>query len=219
MSRLAIFSASLPRLFPFTAPCYPRRVSQAAAKRRSTYAEYLAAEAASEQRHEFIAGEVIAMAGGTIEHGRLTTSMTGLLREALARGGRPCVVLPADVRVRIRAADRATYPDLHVVCGDIARDPDDANAVVNPMVIVEVLSDSTADTDRSEKFADYRKLATLREYVLVSQRERRVEIYRRDGRRWTLDEHVRGEHFSIAALGVEIGVDDVYTDGLGAIVD
>ena len=183
-----------------------------------TYAEYLAAEAASEQRHEFIAGEVIAMAGGTIEHGRLLSSMTGLLREALGRGGRPCVVLPSDVRVRIRAADRATYPDLHVVCGDISRDPDDHNAVVNPVVIVEVLSDSTADTDRSEKFADYRKLASLREYILVSQRARRVEIYRRDGRRWTLEEYGPGERFSIAALDVEMAVDEIYTDGLGAIV-
>jgi Uma2 family endonuclease len=192
-------------------------VSQAAAKRRVTYAEYLAAEASSEQRHEFIAGEVIAMAGGTIEHGRLMSSLTRLLSAALLLAAKPCVVLPADVRVRIRAADRATYPD-HVVCGDIARDPDDPNAVVNPIVIVEVLSDSTADTDRSEKFADYRKLGSLREYVLVSQRERRVEIYRRDGRRWVLDEYGRTERFSIAALDVELAVDEIYTDGLGAIV-
>jgi len=193
-------------------------VSQATAKRRVSYAEYLATEASSLQRHEFIGGEVVAMAGGTIEHGRLMTSLTRLLGGALTRAAKPCAVLPADVRVRIRAADRATYPDIHVVCGEVQRDPDDVNAVVNPIVIVEILSDSTADSDRSEKFADYRKLASLREYVLVSQRERRVEIYRREGRRWTLDEYAGGERFSIASLEVELAVDEVYADGLGAII-
>ncbi len=147
------------------------------------------------------------------------TSLTRLLGGALTRAAKPCAVLPADVRVRIRAADRATCPDIHIVCGEVQRDPDDVNAVVNPIVIVEVLSDSTADSDRSEKFADYRKLASLREYVLVSQRERRVEIYRREGRRWTLDEYAGGERFSIASLEVELAVDEVYAEVSGRSSD
>lgn len=112
-----------------------------AAKRRATYAEYVALEETGECKHEYVGGTIFAMAGGSIEHGRLVSRLTALLSGALA--GRPCVVLPADVRVRVRAAERATYPDVYVVCGDIERDPDDDHAVVNPLVIVEVLSDST----------------------------------------------------------------------------
>jgi Uma2 family endonuclease len=188
-----------------------------AAKRRATYAEYLALEESSATKHEYVAGVVVAMAGGTIEHGRLVSRLTALLSAAL--GGRPCVVLPADVRVRIRASDRATYPDLHVVCGQVERDPDDAHAVMNPVVIVEVLSDSTAESDRGDKFADYRRLSSLREYVLVSQRERRIDVYHRDGRRWVLDEQLRGEDVTLESIDVSLAVDDIYVDGLGAIVN
>jgi Uma2 family endonuclease len=187
------------------------------AKRRVSYADYLAFEATREGRHEYVGGLVVAMAGGTIEHGRLVSRLTALLSAALE--GRPCVVLPADVRVRIRPADRATYPDLHVVCGPLERDPDDDQAVVNPVLIVEVLSEGTAESDRGDKFADYRRLRSLREYVLVSQRERRIDVYRRDGRRWVLDEHGRGEEVGLESLSVTLRVDDVYVDGLGPVVE
>ena len=99
-----------------------------AAERRVAYAEYLITEASSATKHEFISGEVVAMAGGTIEHGRLVTRLTALLSAALE--GRRCAVLPSDVRVRIRPADRSIYPDLHIVCGQAERDPEDDHAVV-----------------------------------------------------------------------------------------
>lgn len=127
-------------------------------------------------------------------------------------------MLPAEVRVRIRAADRATYPDLFVVCNGVESDPDDDHAVVNPTVIVEVLSSSTADSDRGDKFAAYRRLRSLREYVLVSQKERRVDVYRRDERRWNLDEYGAGETLRLESISVELVVDDVYADALGVIV-
>ena len=186
------------------------------ARKRATYAEYLAFSEASELKHEYIAGEIVAMAGGTIAHGRLIGQLTGLIRDALK--GRPCIVLPAEVRVRIRAADRATYPDLHVVCAAVEADPDDAHAVVNPTVIVEVLSDSTADADRGDKFAAYRRLRSLREYVLVSQHERRIDVYRREGTGWHLDDFGPGERLELASIGVGLSVDEIYTDALGAIV-
>lgn len=91
-----------------------------------SYSEYLARQAASDVRLELVAGEVFAMAGGSIEHGRLMGRLNVLLSRALE--GRPCGVLPSDVRVRIRAADRTTYPDLQIVCGAIARDDEDAEA-------------------------------------------------------------------------------------------
>jgi Uma2 family endonuclease len=184
---------------------------------RATYAEYLALEASSEIRHEYVGGVIVAMAGGSIEHGRIIAQMQYLLRVALT--GRPCVVLSSDVRVRIRTADRTTYPDIVVVYDEIKRDPDDPAAIVNPTALIEVLSDSTAAFDREEKSADYRRLSSLREHVLVSQRERRVEIFRRSGpRRWSLEELIAGERVALTSLEVELAVDDIYRDGLGPII-
>ena len=187
------------------------------ARKRATCAEYVAIANDSDIKYEYVAGEVIAIAGGTVEHGRLIGRTAALIDRALE--GRPCIVLPSDMRVRIRAADRSTYLDLHVICGQPERAPDDDHAIVNPTVVVEVLSDSTAGVDRIEKFAAYRRLASLREYVLVSQRERRVEVYRRrENRRWQLDEHLTGDRLRLESLAIEIAVDDLYVDRVGIIV-
>lgn len=188
----------------------------ATAEQRTTYAEYVAIANDSAVKYEFVSGEVVAMAGGSIAHARLISRATGLLDRALE--GKPCIVLPSDMRVRIRAADRATYPDLFVVCGSPERDPDDDHAVTNPTVIVEVLSDSSSESDRTDKFAAYRRLTSLREYVLISQRERRVEVYRRDGRRWHLDEFGAGERLQLESIGVELAVEELYQDRVGAII-
>lgn len=189
----------------------------APASSRVTYAEYLAIEAASAVRHAYVAGTVVAMAGGSIEHGRLIAQMQYLLRNALA--GKPCVVLASDVRVRIRAAERATYPDIFVVCGELQRDLEDPQAVVNPQLVIEVLSDSTAVSDREDKSFDYRRLPSVSEYVLISQRTPSVEVFRRSGpRRWTVEELIAGERFALTSVGVELAVDDLYRDGLGPIL-
>jgi Uma2 family endonuclease len=119
-----------------------------AAKKRASYAEYVAIANDSPVKYEYIAGEIVAMSGGTITHGRLIGRTSDLLNRAL--DGKPCLVLPSDLRVRIRSAERATYPDLHIVCGEIEHDPEDDHAVVNPTVILEILSDSTEDSDRTE---------------------------------------------------------------------
>jgi Uma2 family endonuclease len=188
----------------------------APSRKRATYAEYIAIANDSSVKYEYIGGEIVAMSGGTIAHARLIGRVGDLLNRAL--DGKPCLVLPSDLRVRIRAADMATYPDLHVVCGTIEQDPEDDHAVINPTVIPEVLSDSTEDSVRTDKFAAYRRLPSLREYVLVAQRERRIEVYRRDGRRWHLDEYRSGERLTLEAIAVELSVDDVYADRLGPIV-
>jgi Uma2 family endonuclease len=183
----------------------------AAIKTQVTYAEYLAFERAAETRHEYINGGIYAMAGGTIEHGLLATNATVALANALR--GRPCVVLNSDVRVRVRApsTDLATYPDVTVVCGAIARADADPDALTNPVVIVEVLSDSTEAYDRGRKFASYRRIASLREYVLVSQSEQRIEVYQRvEHGPWTLNEYAPSQRIALGSIGVEIAVDDVY---------
>jgi Uma2 family endonuclease len=182
------------------------------ASKTATYAEYLAIANDSAIKHEYIAGVIVAMPRATIARGRLIGRTTDVLNRAL--DGTRCVVLPSDLRVRIRSAERSTYPDLHIVCGEIERDPDDDHAIVNPTVMVEILSDSTEDSDRAEKFAAYRRLKSLRVYVLISQHERRVEVYRRDLRRWHLDEYGTGERLTLEA----VAVDDLYTDRIGPIV-
>jgi Uma2 family endonuclease len=176
---------------------------------RMTYAEYLAAEAVAEVRHEFLNGEVWAMAGGTPEHGALAVSMTLALGAALR--AKPCRGYSSDVRVRIPDTGLSTYPDLSVVCGPLETAPDDKDAITNPIVLVEVLSDSTEAYDRGAKWAHYRRIPSLREYVLVSQAEPRIEVFRRiDAGRWELLEARPGETIELQSLGVLLDVATVY---------
>ena len=177
-----------------------------------TFAEYLALEGASHTRHEYLNGEIFAMAGGTIEHGALAANAIGELRGGLR--GRPCRVLTADVRVRVLATGFSTYPDVSVVCGSIELDPEGANTVVNPVAIVEVLSDRTEAYDRGEKFAHYRRIPSLRDYPLVSQHEPWIEHYRRnDDDTWTLRD-VRMTGVVRLSIGCELSVAEVYVNPL-----
>lgn len=182
----------------------------AATGRHTTYAEYLEAERRSIEKHEYLRGRVWAMAGGTVEHGRLAAAVTIALGAALR--GRPCVVLSSDVRVRVETTNRATYPDVSVVCGPPEPASDDRDAIVNPIVVVEVLSDTTEKDDRGEKFAHYRRLASLREYVLVAQEDRRIEVFRREGDHWSLFEAGPGGSIELTSIGATLVVDDIYFD-------
>lgn len=179
-----------------------------------TYAAYLASEQAGEIKHEYLHGQVYAMAGGTPEHAALTSAVITELSVALR--GRPCRVYSSDLRVRIDATDLSTYPDVTVVCGSLITAEIDANAATNPTLIVEVLSDSTEAYDRGEKFAHYRQLPSLREVLLISQRERRIESYRKgDDGVWSLREARSGEVLELGALaGVTLDVDLIYGDPL-----
>ncbi|MBI4957348.1 MAG: Uma2 family endonuclease [Myxococcales bacterium] len=178
-----------------------------------TFAEYLEQERTSDVKHEFVHGDVVAMAGGTPEHARLAARVGFALLAQL--GGRACEVFSSDLRVRVPATGLTTYPDLSVVCGRLETDPEDASTAINPVVLVEVLSDGTEAYDRGEKFAHYRRLASLMEYVLVSQRERRIEVFRRGaGGGWTLFEAGPGERLALLALGCELRVDEIYASAL-----
>ncbi|AUX20072.1 hypothetical protein SOCEGT47_005350 [Sorangium cellulosum] len=181
-----------------------------------TYAEYLEQERASPTKHEFLNGEIFAMAGGTPEHARLCMSVGAELRAHLR--GRPCAVYSSDLRVRVQATGLSTYPDVSVVCGKLERDPDDKDAALNPIVLVEVLSDSSEAYDRGEKFAHYRRIPSLREYVLVSQHEPRIEVFHRneDGS-WTLREARAGAGAHLEAIGCPLSVDEVYRDPLAQV--
>ncbi|MFV8752681.1 Uma2 family endonuclease [Nannocystaceae bacterium ST9] len=179
-----------------------------------SYADYLVAEAASALRHEYLRGEVWAMAGGSPTHARLAMAVGVALSNALA--DRSCGVFGSDLRVRIEATDLSTYPDITVVCGSLEYAELDPDAVTNPVLIIEVLSDSTEAYDRGQKFAHYRRLPSLREYVLISQHEPRIEAYSKtaDGN-WMLDEAGPGQALMLRSLaGVRLETDVVYRDPL-----
>jgi len=179
---------------------------------RVSYAEYLAFERSAETKHEFIDGLVVAMAGGTPEHSRLAMNVGVALMTALR--GRRCSAFSSDLRVHVPATGRSTYPDVTVVCDERRTAEVDPDAIVNPTVIVEVLSPTTEASDRGEKFSHYRRLESLQEYVLVSQDERRVEVYRREGDIWALRDYGAGQEIELASLDAQISVDEIYADPL-----
>lgn len=125
--------------------------------------------------------------------------------------GSPCRAHDADLRVRVPKTGLATYPDVTIVCGPSERDPDDPNAVTNPRLIVEVLSQSTEDYDQGDKFEHYKTLPSLSEYVLVSHRERRIEVFARDREAtWTCQTAQSGEVARLASIGARLEVDELY---------
>ncbi|HEY7375387.1 MAG TPA: Uma2 family endonuclease [Polyangia bacterium] len=176
-----------------------------------TFKEYLDLESASNVKHEFLDGEIYAMAGGSPRHAALTLAVGGALLAQL-RGG-PCRAFSSDLRIRVAETGLATYPDVTVVCGPLTADPDSEATVTNPKVIVEVLSPSTKDYDLGEKFEHYRKIPSLQAVLYVWQTETRIESRTRgaDGS-WASRESRAGGTVAIDAIGCALTVDDVYRD-------
>jgi Uma2 family endonuclease len=182
---------------------------------RYTRAEYVALERCSNVKHEFLDGTIYAMSGGTREHAAYAGNVIALLHAALR--GRPCTVPTSDLRIRVLETGLETYPDVSVVCGKADMDADDPHALSNPIVLVEVTSPSTEEYDRGEKLQHYQRIASLREVVFVSHRERLVEVLRReaDGS-WSRHEARRGGATKLESIGCELPVDEVFRDPLGA---
>jgi Uma2 family endonuclease len=180
-----------------------------------TFAEYLDLEATSNVKHEFLDGEIYAIAGGTPRHAALTLAVGGALL-AQVRGG-PCRAFSSDLRIRVRASGLATYPDVAIVCGPLEADPDSDTTVTNPKVLVEVLSPSTMDYDLGEKFEHYRRVPSLQAVLYVWQSEARIELRSRrqdasGAEAWTSTQHGPGGTVRIDAIGCALGVDGVYRD-------
>jgi Uma2 family endonuclease len=190
-------------------------MSRPAGLHRYTYADYLALEAASNVKHEFLAGEIYGMAGGTPEHAALSVAVSSALLAQL-RGG-PCRVYSSDLRVRVLATGLVTYPDVTVVWGEAERDPQSPTTVVNPRLVVEVLSDSTIDYDRGEKLQHYREIPSLEGVVLVWHTQRRIEVWTRgEAGEWAVRDALAGGRALVPGLSCTLVVDDVYGDALGA---
>jgi len=181
------------------------------ARRHFSFREYVRLEEYSNVRHEFLEGVIYAMAGGTPAHAALAARVIQRLGAQL--DGRRCEVFTSDLRVRVAATGLATYPDVTVVCGKLETDPEDPATVLNPTVLVEVLSDSTAEYDGGEKLDHYRKIASLREIVLVSHREPLVDVWRRDQREaWSRQAAGVGQTVTLQSIACELAIDDLYRD-------
>lgn len=171
--------------------------------------DYVALERELGAKHEYHDGQMFAMSGGSLPHSRLQGNLT-LEVGAKLRGSR-CEFYTSDFRIVIEAAGMATYPDLSVVCGPVQPSQRFKHSCTNPTVLFEVLSPSTERYDRGAKFEQYRKLESLREYVLISQNATAVDLFRLENGHWVLYP-IRGEEaqLQLASLQLEIPMSDLY---------
>lgn len=172
--------------------------------------EYLAIERQAEYKSEYFHGEMFAMAGASERHVLIVTNVVAELRGQLK--GRPCNVYSTDLRVRISPTGLYTYPDIVVVCGQAQFADDQKDTLLNPVLIVEVLSESTKDYDRGEKFEQYRSLASFSEYVLIAQDRYHVEhFFRQPDNRWLLAETNRPEDsLQLSSISCALALTEIY---------
>jgi Uma2 family endonuclease len=186
-------------------------MAQAPKGLETTYDDYLEAARHSPVKLEFHAGEVFAMTGGSVLHARLGANVVSRLDSALR--GKTCRAFNSELRITITAANEACYPDASVVCGPITVDPRDPHGVTNPSVIVEVLSPSTETYDRSGKFGLYRQIASLQDYLLVSQTHNQIEHFSKNADdSWTYRCAQTGDSVHLTAVDVALSVAEVFVD-------
>ena len=184
-------------------------MSSVAAQTYLTPEEYIASERKATLKSEYLSGEIVAMSGASNAHNLITMNTATQLYNQLVEGG--CRVFSSDMRVGIGTGVSYFYPDIAVTC-DKPRFEDDAfDTLVNPQVIIEVLSASTAGYDRGEKFIRYRQLESLQEYILISQDHVHVEHYLRQGKQWVLSEFSALENvLPLASIGAELSLNQIY---------
>ncbi|MBV8310380.1 MAG: Uma2 family endonuclease [Planctomycetaceae bacterium] len=184
-------------------------MSLAATKKRFTPQEYLALERKSEMRNEYYNGEIFAMAGASREHNLIAGNVNAEIRDQIL--DRPCESYPSDMRVYIEATGLYTYPDVTVVCGEPRFQDREVDTLLNPMVIVEVLSPTTEAYDRGDKFRHYRRIGSLREFVLISQDQMMVERYTRQGNDWVLSDITDPDQvLKLESIGCQIPLGRIY---------
>jgi Uma2 family endonuclease len=178
--------------------------------RRMSFEEYRALEASSDERWSYVNGEAWAMAGASVEHNLVARNVLFALMKALE--GRTCRALSEGQKIATPRTRAFHYADASVVCGPMLRDTTDDHAITNPVVIVEVLSPTTADYDRGGKFAHYRTIASFREYVVVDVDGRRVEHHARlETGQWLMTELSSGT-LELAAIEVAIPLAELWID-------
>ncbi len=176
---------------------------------RFTEAEYLALEETAEERHEFVNGEVLAMDGASLAHELVVINLGSALRARLA--ARPCRVFGSNLRLRVSETGLYTYPDVSVVCGPPEVAPTRPPSLLNPSLVVEVLSETTEGYDRGAKWHHYRRLASLGAYLLVNTTVKRLELYTRNAdESWTVTVIDEAGELLVPSLGIVLPLSEVY---------
>ena len=180
------------------------------AKPYVTSEEYLALERQAEYKSEYHDGEIFAMTGASLTHNRITLNIGSALNVQLR--GRECQAFTSDMRVHVPATGLYTYPDVSVVCGEPQLEEEQLDTLLNPVLIVEVLSKSTARYDRIDKFSHYRSIPSFAEYLLVSQDEYHVTQYVKqpDGRWLLTDIRGRESRVELASVQCVLALSEVY---------
>ena len=179
-------------------------------KRQFTAQEYLAIERAAQFKSEFYKGEMFAMAGATEAHDLIVTNLIREIGNALK--GRSCRVYSSDMRVKVTASGLYTYPDVSVLCGTSLFEDERRDTLLNPSLIVEVLSDSTEAYVRGKKFDHYRGLSSLQEYILIPQDDRKVEHYIRGQEERWLFSAVRGPVVEFPSIQCELALAEIFAN-------
>lgn len=189
-----------------------REPALAYGKQKFTIEEYLTLENNATEKHEYYQGEIFAMSGTKLPHNIVFKNLFGEL--AVKLKGKSCQPFGSDLRIHIEANTLFTYPDISIVCGEPETLNNDNWNVLNPAVIIEVLSPSTKNYDRGEKFKLYREIATLKEYVLVDSESIHIEIFRlNNSQHWELEEYkLMTETLYIKTINEHISLTDIYGD-------
>lgn len=184
------------------------------ARQRYTFDEYVQLEETSPVKHEFLDGNVWAMAGGSPDHAGIAANVSMSLGIQLR--DRPCRVFSSDLRIRVTETGLGTYPDLSVVCGQLELDPADPKkqTVTNPRVIVEILSPSTEAYDRGEKLSHYKRIPSIEDIVLIAHDRRQIEVWRREPNGWLLTVVHDGGSAELHSVDCRLALDDVYRNPL-----
>ncbi|MGA9769443.1 MAG: Uma2 family endonuclease [Blastocatellia bacterium] len=177
---------------------------------KHTPQEYLAIERATQQKNEYFNGEIFARGGASERHNLIVGNVFASLHTQVR--GKPCKVYSSDMRVRINATGLYTYPDVVALCGEASFDDEQQDTLLNPDIVIDLLSKSTEGYDRGDKFAHYRKIESLKEYVLISQDKNRIERYlRQPDNQWLMSEVSQlQETLNLPSINCTLLISDVY---------
>lgn len=184
-------------------------MSSVAAQTYLTPQEYITAERKATLKSEYLSGEIVAMSGASHEHNLITmNTATGLYNQLVEQG---CRVFASDMRVGISAGDSYFYPDIVVVCEKPRFEDNEFDTLINPIVVIEVLSQSTEAYDKGEKFRRYQQLESLQEYILISQDQVQVERYHRQDKNWVSSEFTSLEDIlELISVEAELSLQQIY---------
>lgn len=179
-------------------------------KDKMSIEDYLEMENAADEKHEYYKGEIFAMSGAKVSHNRITGNL--LITLGIRLKGKGCYPFGSDARIHIPSNTLFTYPDISIICGEVITLNNDDFNVLNPTVIIEVLSQSTKNYDRGEKFKLYRDIETLKEYILVDSESIHVEVFRlNESGHWELEEYkTPADSVMIKVLDENVSLSEIY---------